>query len=101
MPATIVGSANGRSMTPLSTALPGKLSRTRTHAIVVPATTLMTTTITDAISVHLSAHHASGLEIALQNVLQPPSVDCATSAAIGSSTMTLRYVTTRPRPSAA
>src|SRR5215212_8006873 len=67
----------------------------------VPAKTLMTTTITDAISVHLRAHHASGLEIALQNALQPPSVDCATSAAIGSSTMMLRYVTTRPRPSAA
>src|SRR5690242_1171728 len=88
-------------MTPLSAAFPGNLSRTSTQAIVVPAKTLITTTIREAITVHLSAHHASGLEIAFQNELQPPSVDWATRAAIGISTMMLRYATTRPRPSAA
>src|SRR3954447_20067713 len=101
IPATIVGSANGRSITPFNAAFPGNLSRTRTHAIAVPAKTLITTTISDAISVHLSAHQASGFEIAFQKALQPPSVDCATSAAIGIRTMMLRYPRTRPRPSAA
>src|SRR3954453_11588062 len=101
MPATTVGSANGRSITPLRAAFPGNLSRTRTHAIAVPARTLITTTMSDAITVHLSAHQASGFEIAFQNELQPPSVDCAMSAAIGISTMMLRYPVTRPRPSAA
>ena len=36
MPATIVGSANGRSMTALMIALPGNSSRTSTQAIIVP-----------------------------------------------------------------
>src|SRR3954447_4515256 len=101
IPATTVGRAKGRSITPLSAAFPGNLSRTRTHAITVPAKTLMTTTISDAITVHLSAHQASGFEMAFQNALQPPSVDCATRAAIGISTMMVRYAPTRPRPSAA
>ena len=43
-PATIVGSANGRSMSALTTDLPGKSSRTRTQAMSVPMTALMTTT---------------------------------------------------------
>ena len=37
MPATIVGSANGRSMSALTTRLPGNSSRTSTQAISVPA----------------------------------------------------------------
>ncbi len=40
-PATIVGSANGRSMTALTAALPRKRSRTSTHAISVPKTALI------------------------------------------------------------
>ena len=90
MPATIVGSANGRSMTPLSAFLPRNSSRTRTQAIVVPAKALMTQTTADEIRVSLSAATASGLEIAVQNVSQPPSVDLSTRAASGMSTITLR-----------
>ena len=37
-PATIVGSANGRSMTAFTTDLPRKSSRTSTQAVIVPST---------------------------------------------------------------
>jgi hypothetical protein len=40
----MVGSANGMSMRTLSTALPGKWSRTSTHAMTVPITTLTAVT---------------------------------------------------------
>ena len=48
--------------------LPGNSSRTSTQAISVPNTTLMSTTITDAISVSFSAATACGLLIAVQKL---------------------------------
>src|SRR6266540_740151 len=101
MPATIVGRAKGRSITELTIALPGKLSRTSTQAITVPITALIATTISEAIRVSFSAAIASGLVIAVQNAPIPPSVDFAVSAASGIRTMRLKYAVTRPRPSAA
>ena len=101
IPATTVGSAKGRSITELTIRLPGKLSLTRTQAIAVPAITLMTTTIADAIRVSFRAETARGDVRDVQNASSPPSVDWATRAAIGISTIRLRYAVTRPRPSAA
>ena len=48
IPATIVGSANGRSISELMIRLPGNSSRTRTQAMIVPKTALIATTIADA-----------------------------------------------------
>ena len=72
-PATIVGSANGRSMSVLMTPSPGKLSRTSTQAISVPKTALMTTSTMATPIVSFSAATASGVVIAVQKLSQPPS----------------------------
>ena len=90
MPATTVGRANGRSMIELTRCLPGKLSRTSTQAITVPAMALIATTISEQISVSLSAARASGVVMSVQNALRPSDVDCEISAAIGISTTMLR-----------
>ncbi len=60
-PATIVGNANGRSMKSSTAPLPGKSSRTSTHAMIVPITRLNSATPTEIVSVSLSASHASGV----------------------------------------
>ena len=72
IPATIVGSANGRSISELTSPLPGNSSRTRTQAIAVPATTLIATTISRAIRVSFSAASACGMVTSSQNALRPP-----------------------------
>src|SRR4051794_15876416 len=100
-PATIVGSANGRSISAFTIPLPGNSSRTSTQAISVPVIALITTTIADTISVSLNAAIAWSLLTACQNSSRPPSSDFAATAASGSSTITLRYVIATPRPSAA
>src|ERR671910_951917 len=100
-PATIVGSANGRSISELTTFLPGNSSRTSTHAISVPKNALTITTISDAISVSLSAATASGLVTAFQKPSVPFSKDLKTTAASGISATTLRYAMATPRPRAA
>src|SRR3954451_11809665 len=100
MPATIVGSANGRSITALSgarTIRGSPSSRTRNHAIAVPITALITATSSEQISVRISALTAWRLETACQNPLQPWSVDFATTAASGISTMRLSHIVPRPR----
>src|SRR5262245_52875469 len=96
-PATIVGSANGRSMIAFITALPRKSSRRRTHAVIVPSTALTSATTSDATSVSFSAAAAPGAVTASQKPCQPSSPDAATSAAIGSTTMIVRKVVTKPR----
>ena len=58
-PATIVGSAKGRSMTALTSALPRKSSRTSTKAMARPATELTTATMAETASVSSSAATAS------------------------------------------
>src|SRR6476646_4141055 len=97
-PATIVGSANGRSISVSTMDLPGKLSRTSTQATTVPSTTLTTATTADAPSVSTSADHESGVRTAAQNAPGPPAPACQTTAASGISTMRLRYNTAVPSP---
>src|SRR3954447_15732771 len=99
MPATIVGSANGRSISALTNALPRKRSRTSTHATSVPATALTAATRIDRTSVSLSAATACGAVTASQNAARPPSVDRATTAASGISTMTLSHSVATPSAS--
>ena len=79
-PATIVGSANGRSITELTMRLPRKSSRTITQAISVPITALIATMIREVITVSLIAATASGSVIAFQNALKPSSVERRTTA---------------------
>src|SRR4051794_3812627 len=100
-PATIVGRANGRSISAFTAPLPRKSSRTRTQAISVPMTAFTTVTTSARTSVSLSADTASGSLIASQNAAAPPSKDFDTTAASGSRTMTDRYSIAVPRPSAA
>src|SRR4051812_2658785 len=100
MPATIVGSANGRSMSALTTDLPRKRSRTSTHATSVPATALSAATRIDRISVSFSAATACGAVTASTNACRPPSVERATTAASGIRTMTDSHSVATPSPSA-
>src|SRR4051794_12853685 len=100
-PATIVGSANGRSITAFTTFLPRKSSRTSTHAMSVPMNALTSVTTTERPSVSLSAATASRSVTALQNASQPPSNAFDITAASGSRTMKLKKRIATPRPSAA
>src|SRR4051794_27708393 len=99
MPATIVGRANGRSISALTAALPRKRSRTRTHATSVPATALTAATRTEMSSVSFSAATACGAVTASTNACRPPSVERATTAASGIRTMTLSQSVATPSAS--
>src|SRR3954467_15372267 len=99
MPATIVGSAKGRSMTALTNALPRKRSRTSTHATSVPATALTAATTIESSSVSFSAATACGAVTASTNACRPPSVERATAAASGIRTMTLSQSVATPSAS--
>src|SRR5918995_1850348 len=118
-PAMIAGVKFGRMMRRKTVALPapsdsaacsisrssssstGYSSRTSTQAISVPKNALTITTISDAISVSLSAATASGLLTAFQKPSVPFSNDLKTTAASGISATTLRYAMATPRPRAA
>ncbi len=89
-PATIVGSANGRSMSALTIRLPGNSSRTSTHAISVPKIALISTTIAEVDERELDRGERLGACDLRQNAAVPPFADCASSAATGSSTSTDR-----------
>src|SRR5471030_41275 len=93
-PATIVGSANGKSMSALRNGLPQKLSRTSTHAISVPATAFTTDTPSDAMRLNFRLASASAAKTSFQN--DPPVKARAATAASGSSTITLKNVVTIP-----
>ena len=67
----MVGSAKGRSITALTSALPRKSSRTSTKAMARPAMELTTATSSAATRVSLSAATASGVVTACQKELQP------------------------------
>ena len=95
-PATIVGRANGRSMIALTTDLPAKSSRTRTQAMIVPNTAVVSTASVDISSVSFSAETACGDETTSQKPAQPLPVDRQTTAAIGSTTMSSRKLVTKP-----
>src|SRR5215210_2198053 len=83
-------------MTALTTALPRKSSRTSTQAVTVPSTAFRRATAIEVQSVSFNAATASGLDTACQNADHPPSVDANTRAAIGSATISVRYVVTKP-----
>jgi hypothetical protein len=89
-PATIVGSANGRSMTLFTIDRPGKRSRTSTQAVIVPKTALTSAARTATITLSFSAATASGFDTADQKPDQPSSPDAATTAARGSTTISVR-----------
>ena len=97
-PATIVGRANGRSMIALTTDLPAKESRTRTQAMIVPNTAVVSTASVDMSSVSFSAETACGDETTSQKPDQPLPVDLQTTAAIGSTTMMSRKRRDEARP---
>src|ERR1700731_4196482 len=86
--ATIVGSANGRSITASTRSLPGKSSRTSNQATRVPKKTLITVTTEEIVSVTRNDSSADGDVTADTNAAQPPLADCHTIAASGSSTIT-------------
>src|SRR2546421_7979578 len=96
-PATIVGSANGRSMIALTSALPRKSSRTRTHAVIVPSTALIKATMKAAPNVSFSAATVSGLDTICQKPCAPLFFDSQSSAASGRTTTTIRNVEMTPR----
>ena len=83
-------------MIALTSDWPRNESRTSTQAVIVPRTALIRATAIDVQSVSFSAAIASGLVTTSQNPCQPPFVDSKTSAAIGSPTISERYVVTRP-----
>src|SRR3954453_10123685 len=99
MPATIVGRANGRSMSALTSARPRNRSRTRTHATSVPATALIAATRIESSSVSFSAATAWRAVTASTNAPRPPSVERATTAASGIRTMTLSHSVATPSAS--
>ncbi|SKV22707.1 Uncharacterised protein [Mycobacteroides abscessus subsp. abscessus] len=88
MLATIVGRANGRSINVSTIRLPGKLSRTSTQATNSPNRPLRTATAIEISSVTLNEASAELDVTALTNAPHPPSADCHTMAANGSSTIT-------------
>src|SRR5829696_3494052 len=95
-PATIVGSANGRSMRPLTSALPGNSSRTSTQAISTPMTASMAATTTEISTVRRMAAIAWRLVIASQNSAAPPSKERTTTAASGINTISVSHATLSP-----
>src|SRR5215218_10018918 len=95
-PATIVGSANGRSISPLTNALPRNSSRTSTQAISTPITASMAATTIETINVNRIAATAWGLVTASQNSPIPPSNERTTTAASGISTISVSQATLRP-----
>src|SRR6266516_1414856 len=96
-PATIVGSANGRSMIALTSDFPRNSSRTSTHAVIVPSTAFRSDTATAVPMVNFKAATDSGLETASQKPCDPAFVDSHTRAAMGSTTRPARKVVTKPR----
>ena len=86
----MVGSAKGRSMRALTKGLPGKSSRTRTHAMSVPMTALMTVTTAESVKVSCRAASAWGEVIASQNSSRPSETERHRMAAMGMRTSRLR-----------
>ena len=92
--ATIVGSAKGRSMIALTIDLPGKLSRTRSQATIVPKTALIATTISEQTRISSSDWIAAGEVTWSQNWPSPSLSDLSVIAASGSRTIRLSQRTT-------
>src|SRR5215218_8442131 len=78
--------------------LPQNLSRTKTQAMSVPITTLISATSAEAPTVSVRADQESGVVTAAQKPDGPPSADCQATAASGNSTIRLTYSTAKPSP---
>ena len=89
-PATIVGSAKGRSMRALMKGLPAKSSRTSTQAMAVPMRALMTVTMPETVKVSCSAASACGDVMAAQNSSRPSDTERHRMAEMGMRTSRLR-----------
>jgi hypothetical protein len=74
----------------LTNDFPWNSSRTSTHAVIVPSTALIRTTMKAAANVSFSAPTASGFETACQKPCAPACFACQMTAAIGRTTMTSR-----------
>src|SRR5436190_6330035 len=96
--ATIVGSANGRSITALTADWPKKRSRTSVQATAVPATACTAATASETSTVSFSAARPCASVTARH---EPCQCAAHTSAASGSRTTTLRYATLTPTASPA
>src|SRR4051812_34086166 len=85
-------------MRALTKLLPRKSSRTSTHAISVPVTTLISATIAEITTVISSAARAAGAVIASHSPPIPLSSDFVRTAASGSRTMMLNHSEVTPSP---
>jgi len=90
MPATAVGSANGRSTSASASALPGNRYRVSTHASTDPKTRLISAPRREAKKLSRYAARARGPLTAAANCAQESCVERSTSAPSGSSTTRLR-----------
>ena len=77
-------------MTALTRLLPGNSSRTRIQARIVPKIALTTTTISEQITVSSSADDRQRRGDLVPEGAEPPANASLTTAASGSSTITLR-----------
>ncbi len=68
---TMVGRANGRSISALTTRFPGKSSRTSTQAMRVPITALINATTIETITVMRRVASAPGVVTAVTNPAIP------------------------------
>src|SRR5215218_321938 len=87
-------------MIALTARLPGNSSRTSTQAISVPAAALIAATTSETRRVNRSADTACRLDTDDQKASRPPSVERTTTAASGSTTITLSQTVTTPSASA-
>ena len=97
-PATIVGSANGMSITTLRTPRPGNLSRTSTQAITVPITAFSSATPKATPTVSPMALSVWGAVSAAQKASGPPETAVPTTTASGIRTSRLNQTTATPSP---
>src|SRR4051812_17733289 len=87
-------------MTASTMRLPGKSSRTRTHAISVPSTALIAATISALATVNRMAAAASGAVAASQNEAAPSFRARHTTAPSGMNTSRLIHSVAKPTPNA-
>src|SRR5215475_9129879 len=90
-PVTSVGMAKGMSISALKRPLAGKWKRTRTYAVRVPITALITVIITDVTSVSFRAENAVGFVTSAQKAANPSAKPFLIIVARGSATIKPRY----------
>src|SRR5215217_4788249 len=97
-PATMVGKANGTSMTRLNSCRPMKRSRTSTHATKVPSTVLTAVAAAAIVTVNRIEAATAGLVMVSTNSAKPLLIDVRRTAANGRITRML--IQSRTSPSA-